>query len=55
VIWAELVAIDGSSLISKIEFHDEWEKLGEGNTDRAIFNLDRFMTRLHEKAKTNER
>jgi predicted thioesterase len=55
VTWAELVAVDGRSLIFKVEFHDEREKVGEGNHHRAIINLDRFMARLHEKAKTNER
>ncbi len=49
---AELVAVDGRRLTFKVEAHDEQEKIGEGTHTRAIINLDRFMARVHEKAKT---
>ena len=51
---AELVAVEGRRLTFKVEAHDEWEKIGEGTHIRAIINLDRFMDRLHEKAKPND-
>jgi fluoroacetyl-CoA thioesterase len=48
---AELVAVDGRRLTFNVEAHDEQEKIGEGTHMRAIINLDRFMARIHEKAK----
>lgn len=48
---AELVAVEGRRLTFTVEAHDEREKIGEGTHIRAIINLDRFMDRLHEKAR----
>lgn len=49
---AELVAVDGRKLTFKVEAHDEREKIGEGSHSRAVINLDRFMARVQEKART---
>ena len=51
---AELVAVEGRRLTFAVEAHDEREKIGEGTHIRAIINLDRFMDRLHEKARPND-
>jgi excisionase family DNA binding protein len=51
---AELVAVEGRKLTFKVEAHDEREKIGEGTHIRAIINLDRFMDRLHGKARPND-
>jgi excisionase family DNA binding protein len=48
---AELAAVEGRRLTFTVEAHDEREKIGEGTHIRAIINLDRFMDRLHEKAR----
>jgi fluoroacetyl-CoA thioesterase len=49
---AELVAVDGRRLTFKVEAFDEREKIGEGSHSRAVINLDRFMARVQEKART---
>ena len=51
---AELVAVEGRRLTFTVEAHDEREKIGEGTHIRAIINLDRFMDRLHEKARPTD-
>jgi len=40
---AELVEIDGRRLVFKVEAYDEKQKIGEGQHERYIVNLDRFM------------
>ncbi len=40
---AELVEIDGRRLVFKVEAYDEKQKIGEGQHERRIVNLDRFM------------
>lgn len=49
---AELLGVDGRKLTFKVEAYDEKEKIGEGTHARAIINLERFMSRVHEKART---
>jgi fluoroacetyl-CoA thioesterase len=49
---AELLGVDGRKLTFKVEAYDEKEKIGEGTHTRAIINLERFMSRVHEKART---
>ena len=49
---AELVAVDGRKLTFRVEAFDEREKIGEGSHSRAIINVDRFMARVQEKART---
>lgn len=49
---AELLGVDGRKLTFKVEAYDEKEKIGEGTHTRAIINLERFMSRVHEKAQT---
>ena len=51
---AELVAVEGRRLTFKVEARDEREIIGEGTHIRAIINLDRFMDRVHEKARPND-
>jgi predicted thioesterase len=48
---AELLGVDGRKLTFKVEAYDEKEKIGEGNHTRAIINLERFMSRVHEKTR----
>ncbi len=43
---AELVEIDGRSLIFNVVAYDERQKIGEGQHERAIVNLERFLGRV---------
>src|SRR5713226_9261236 len=43
---AELVEIDGRRLVFKVEAYDERKKIGEGQHERYIVNLERFLKRL---------
>jgi predicted thioesterase len=43
---AELIEIDGRRLVFKVEAHDEKRKIGEGQHERFIVNLERFMKRI---------
>jgi fluoroacetyl-CoA thioesterase len=49
---AELLGVDGRRLTFQVEAFDEREKIGEGSHSRAVINLDRFMARVQEKART---
>jgi fluoroacetyl-CoA thioesterase len=40
---AELMQIDGRRLVFKVEAYDENQKIGEGQHERFIVNLDRFL------------
>ncbi len=40
---AELIEIDGRRLVFKVEAYDEKRKIGEGQHERFIVNLERFM------------
>ncbi len=40
---AELIEIDGRRLVFQVEAFDEKQKIGEGQHERFIVNLDRFM------------
>ncbi len=40
---AELIQIDGRRLVFKVEAYDETQKIGEGQHERFIVNLERFM------------
>ncbi len=46
---AELLQIDGRRLRFRVEAWDEREKIGEGEHERFIINMDRFMARVTEK------
>ena len=46
---AEVVAVDGRRIQSRVEAWDEMEKIGEGTHERAVINVARFATRLAEK------
>lgn len=46
----ELVAIEGRSLLFKVECRDEVGLIGEGMHRRAIIELERFTQRLLEKS-----
>lgn len=43
---AELVEINGRRLVFKVEAYDERQKIGEGIHERAIVNLERFLSRI---------
>ena len=43
---AELIEIDGRRLIFNVEAYDEKRKIGEGQHERFIVNLERFMKRI---------
>ena len=46
---AEVVAVDGRRIQSRVEAWDEMEKIGEGTHERAVINVAKFATRLAEK------
>ena len=48
---AELIEVDGRKLLFKVEAHDEKEKVGEGLHRRVIIDVERFASRVKEKAK----
>ena len=43
---AELIEINGRRLLFNVEAYDERQKIGEGQHERAIVHLDRFLSRL---------
>jgi fluoroacetyl-CoA thioesterase len=43
---AELIEIDGRRLIFNVEAFDEKRKIGEGQHERFIVNLERFIQRI---------
>ena len=46
---AELVEVDNRRLLFKVEAWDEVEKVGEGQHERFIIDLPRFMDRIEKK------
>lgn len=51
---AELVEVDNRRLLFKVEAFDEEEKVGEGEHERFIINLEKFLSRSEEKKKRFE-
>lgn len=43
---AELIAIDGRRLTFRVEAFDEHQKIGEGQHERFIVNLQRFLQKI---------
>jgi fluoroacetyl-CoA thioesterase len=43
---AELIEIDGRRLVFNVEAYDEKRKIGEGQHERFIVNLERFKKRI---------
>ena len=43
---AELIVIDGRRLAFNVEAYDEKRKIGEGQHERIIVNLERFKARI---------
>lgn len=43
---AELVEVDGRRLVFNVAAYDEQRKIGEGQHERAIINLERFLARI---------
>ena len=43
---AELIEIDGRRLVFRVEAYDERQKVGEGQHERAIVQLERFLSRI---------
>lgn len=48
---AELLAVEGRKLVFRVQAWDEAEQIGEGTHERRIVELERFQTRLGEKAR----
>ncbi len=48
---AELIEVDGRRLVFRVEAHDERELIGRGQHERFIITLDRFLSRVEEKAR----
>lgn len=48
---AELIEVDGRRLLFRVEARDERELIGEGQHERFIITLDRFLARVEEKSK----
>ncbi len=44
----KLMEIDGRRLVFKVEAYDEKRKIGEGQHERVVVNLERFLKRLGE-------
>ncbi|HZU77247.1 MAG TPA: thioesterase family protein [Dehalococcoidia bacterium] len=47
---AELTQVDGRRLVFQVEAFDPWEKIGGGELERFVVQLDRFLSRVQEKA-----
>ncbi len=47
---AELLEVDGRRLLFRVEARDERELIGEGQHERFIITLDRFLARVNEKS-----
>jgi predicted thioesterase len=45
---AELIAIDGRRLTFKVEAYDEHKKIGDGQHERYIVNLQKFLERVEQ-------
>ena len=43
---AELIEINGRHLVFKVEAYDEQKKIGEGEHERYIVHLERFLKRM---------
>jgi fluoroacetyl-CoA thioesterase len=48
---AELLEVDGRRLLFRVEARDERELIGEGQHERFIITLDRFLARVEEKGR----
>ena len=46
---AELVRIDGRTLVFQVEAHDEKEPIGSGSHERVVVNVARFDRRIQKK------
>lgn len=46
---AELIEVDGRRLVFKVEAFDDVEKIGEGEHQRFIVQLDKFMAKCKGK------
>jgi predicted thioesterase len=46
---AELVKVDGRTLTFRIDAEDERERVGEGEHERLIINVERFDQRMQKK------
>jgi predicted thioesterase len=46
---AELVRVDGRTLVFQVEAHDEKEPIGSGSHERVVVNVARFDQRIQKK------
>jgi predicted thioesterase len=44
---AELIEVDGRRLVFRVEAYDERQKIGQGQHERFIVNLQRFLNRIN--------
>jgi predicted thioesterase len=47
---AELIKVDGRTLVFHVEAHDEKEPIGNGSHERVVVNVARFDRRMEAKA-----
>jgi predicted thioesterase len=46
---AELIKVDGCTLVFHVEAHDEKEPIGSGSHERVVVNVARFDQRIQKK------
>jgi predicted thioesterase len=46
---AELIKVDGRTLVFHVEAHDEKEPIGNGSHERVVVNVARFDQRIQKK------
>lgn len=51
---AELVAVEGRTLIFALKVEDEMEPIGEGTHERVVVNVERFEQRAQHKARQRD-
>jgi fluoroacetyl-CoA thioesterase len=47
----ELVAVEGRALTFKVAVHDEAGKIGQGQHQRAVILIDRFMAKVADRSR----
>ena len=48
---AKVISVNGRRVIFDVEAYDEIEKIGQGQHERFIINVDIFRNKFHEKRK----
>ena len=50
---AQLKGIEGRRLLFDVTAHDEFERVAEGEHERAILSLEKFLSKIKEKSKSS--